>query len=224
MISPCVKNHPEEKLAVPFRAQGTTHTTTQSHQNLQKSSTKLKYHLPNQIPPKQLHSSRLKKGCRLVFQHLIPIKKIFYIWGASAHRGANSLITGNSSILFFPSLPPCYRVGILLTTFSSSPLSEPFQGQIIPSTCTLSARQSNLTAPTHRSQCTFSTDCVLFSSCSPLLHLCQSSEKAVAPCVTFLHQEERARMIPQLKPWLQALAHKLLQDLHHPWKATMLMH
>lgn len=75
---------------------------------------------------------------------------------------ANSLVIGSSS------LSPCYRGGILLTTLHCPfLLSEPFQGQTVPSTSTLPPRKCNLTAPRHRSQCTLSTDWILFSSCPP---------------------------------------------------------
>lgn len=156
MISPCVKNHPEEKLAVPFRAEGTTHTTTQSNQNPQESQTKLKYHLPNQSPSLLCKSplstsiqADWRDSCRLVLQPLISIKRMFYIWVASASQ----LV----ALPFYSSLHPCYRGGMLLTTFCSPfPIPKPFQDQIVPSKWTLPARKCNLTAPTQRSQCTFS--------------------------------------------------------------------
>lgn len=227
MISPCVKNHPEEKLAVPFRAKGTTHTTTQSSQNPQESSIKLKYHLPNQhpsllckFPLSNSVQANSGESCRLVLQHLIPIKRIFRICDASVHRVANSLITGSSSILFFPSPPPCYRGGILVTILLSFPpfLTFPGSNRSLHTYTASKAMPSNSTntqQPMHLLHRPYFPHALL-------LHFDQSSEKAVAPCATFLHQEERARMISQLKPWLQALAYGFLQALGHLWKATRL--
>lgn len=78
-----MKNHLNQKLTVPFRARGTTDTTTQNCQNLQKSSAKLKYHLFNYQPSLVFADSLQAKRGRAVSHHLIPIKMIVYIRDAS---------------------------------------------------------------------------------------------------------------------------------------------
>lgn len=113
-----------------------------------------------------------------------------------------------------------YRGGFLLTTFFSPfPLSGSNHFQhVYTASKEMQSNSTDTQEPMHLLQR------VYFISLTPSFCIYIKAQRNLEPCVTFLHQEERARMNSQFKTWLQALAYELLQDLGHPWKATRLMH